>query len=53
MKNSHYADSKPRLIDLEASNIATGGKQEYNSVQPERLSDGGYYMKTTIMKVYW
>lgn len=45
--NTH-ADLKPSLIDLEADNTATGGKQEYNSVQPERLNktDNMYF-------VYW
>jgi hypothetical protein len=38
MKNKINADVKSPLIDLEASNIATGGKQ-LNSVQPERLSE--------------
>lgn len=41
------ADIKSHLIDLEADNTATGGKQEFNSVQPERLSDGNNYC------VYW
>lgn len=44
-----HADLKPLLIDLEADNNATGGKQELpNSVQPERLSKGG-----NIYSVYW
>jgi hypothetical protein len=38
MKNKINADVKFPLIDLEASNIATGGKQS-NDVQPERLSE--------------
>lgn len=44
---THNADLKPHLIDLEADNTATGGKQEIISVQPERLSDGDNYC------VYW
>lgn len=36
----HNADLKLPLIDLEADNTATGGKQEHSSVQPERLSEG-------------
>ena len=40
-------DLKPLLIDLEASNIATGGKQE-DSVQPERLSG-----EDNMYCVYW
>jgi len=40
------ADLKPSLIDLEASSIATGGKQA-KAVQPERLSGKGNY------SVYW
>jgi predicted GIY-YIG superfamily endonuclease len=40
--NAHNADLKLPLIDLEADNTATGGKQELiNSGQPERLSEGG------------
>ena len=35
------ADLKPLLIDLEASVLATGRKQE-KSVQRERLSEEGY-----------
>jgi len=35
----HNADLKLPLIDLEADNTATGGKQEHSSVQPERLSE--------------
>jgi hypothetical protein len=38
---AHNADLKLPLIDLEADNTATGGKQELCSVQPERLSEGG------------
>jgi predicted GIY-YIG superfamily endonuclease len=38
--NTHNADLKLPLIDLEADNTATGGKQEQCSVQPERLSEG-------------
>lgn len=38
--NTHNADLKLPLIDLEADNTATGGKQELSSVQPERLSEG-------------
>lgn len=37
---THNADLKLPLIDLEADNTATGGKQELSSVQPERLSEG-------------
>lgn len=37
---THNADLKLPLIDLEADNTATGGKQEQCSVQPERLSEG-------------
>lgn len=40
-------DLKPLLIDLEADNTATGGKQE-DSVQPERLSG-----EDNIYVVYW
>jgi predicted GIY-YIG superfamily endonuclease len=36
---THNADVKLPLIDLEADNTATGGKQEQCSVQPERLSE--------------
>jgi predicted GIY-YIG superfamily endonuclease len=39
--NTNNADVKLPLIDLEADNTATGGKQEEYSVQPERLSEGG------------
>jgi len=47
---THNADLKLPLIDLEADNTATGGKQELiiNSVQPERLSEGD-----NIYSVYW
>ena len=46
---THNADLKPSLIDLEADNTATGGKQELtNSVQPERLSE-----RDDIYCVYW
>lgn len=45
---THNADLKPSLIDLEASNMATGGKQELYSVQPERLSE-----RDNIYCVYW
>ena len=45
---THNADLKLPLIDLEAGNTATGGKQEYYSVQPERLSEGD-----DIYCVYW
>jgi predicted GIY-YIG superfamily endonuclease len=38
--NTNNADLKLPLIDLEADNTATGGKQEEYSVQPERLSEG-------------
>lgn len=44
----HNEDLKPLLIDLEASNIATGGKQENISVQPERLSG-----EDNMYVVYW
>ena len=44
----HNADLKLPLIDLEAGNTATGGKQEQHSVQPERLSEEG-----DIYCVYW
>lgn len=54
MKNNNYicrmnnnVDLKPLLIDLEANNIATGGKQE-NFVQPERLSG-----EDNMYIVYW
>ena len=46
-KNTNNADLKPHLIDLEAGNTVTGGKQDIASVQPERLSDGDNY------SVYW
>lgn len=39
--NTNNADLKLPLIDLEADNTATGGKQELCSRQPERLSEGG------------
>lgn len=45
---THNADLKLPLIDLEADNTATGGKQEQSSVQPERLSEGD-----NIYCVYW
>lgn len=38
--NTNNADVKLPLIDLEADNTATGGKQEEYSGQPERLSEG-------------
>lgn len=41
------ADVKFPLIDLEADNTATGGKQDVKSVQPERLSEENNYC------VYW
>jgi len=48
MQNSS-ADLKPSLIDLEASNMATGGKQEHNSsMQPERLSE-----RDNVYCIYW
>lgn len=47
MNNYKDADLKLLLIDLEADNTATGGKQE-KSVQPERLSEGD-----NIYCVYW
>ncbi len=44
----HNADLKPSLIDLEAGNTATGGKQDSTeSGQPERLSERDNYC------VYW
>jgi predicted GIY-YIG superfamily endonuclease len=47
--NTHNADLKLPLIDLEADNTATGGKQELiNSVQPERLSEGD-----NMYCIYW
>lgn len=48
MKNTTHADLKPSLIDLEADNNATGGKQDISSVQPERLSE-----RDNIYCVYW
>jgi len=49
MKNKPHADLKPSLIDLEADNTATGGKQElFSSVQPERLSE-----KDDMYVLYW
>ena len=45
---SHHADLKPPLIDLEVSNITTGGKQENISVQPERLSE-----EDNMYCIYW
>lgn len=45
---THNADLKLPLIDLEADNTATGGKQEINSVQPERLSEEG-----NVYCIYW
>lgn len=38
------ADLKPPLIDLEVSDITTGGKQDIKNIfgQPERLSEGDY-----------
>ena len=47
MNLQNDADLKLLLIDLEAGNTATGGKQE-NSVQPERLSEGD-----NVYCVYW
>jgi len=46
IKITKDADLKPSLIDLEASNMATGGKQS-KDVQPERLSGKDDYC------VYW
>ena len=46
--NTHNADLKLPLIDLEADNTATGGKQEQSSVQPERLSEGD-----NMYCIYW
>lgn len=46
--NKNNADVKLSLIDLEASNIVTGGKQFNNNVQPERLSE-----KDNMYSVYW
>lgn len=46
-KNNTHADLKLPLIDLEADNTATGGKQD-NSVQPERLSE-----EDSMYCVYW
>jgi len=46
--NTNNADVKLPLIDLEADNTATGGKQEEYSVQPERLSEGD-----DNYSVYW
>lgn len=43
-----HADLKSSLIDLEVSNITTGGKQDVTSVQPERLSE-----RNNIYCVYW
>lgn len=44
-----HADLKPLLIDLEADNNATGGKQELdNSVQPERLNK-----EDNCYSLYW
>ncbi|HEX8586138.1 MAG TPA: hypothetical protein VF680_17230 [Allosphingosinicella sp.] len=52
---THNADLKLPLIDLEADNTATGGKQEITliikevfSVQPERLSEGD-----DVYCIYW
>lgn len=45
---AHNADLKLPLIDLEADNTATGGKQELSSVQPERLSEGD-----NMYCIYW
>ena len=45
---THNADLKLPLIDLEADNTATGGKQELSSVQPERLSEGD-----NMYCIYW
>ena len=46
--SKNNADVKLSLIDLEASNIVTGGKQFNNNVQPERLSE-----KDNMYSVYW
>lgn len=43
-----HADLKPLLIDLEVDNNTTGGKQDIQSVQPERLSEGD-----NMYCVYW
>jgi group I intron endonuclease len=51
--NTHNADLKLPLIDLEADNTATGGKQEQCSVQPERLSEGDDNKRDVSMKIYW
>lgn len=48
MGNSHYADLKFPLIDLEVGNTTTGGKQESISMQPERLSE-----ESNMYNVYW
>ena len=48
MKDSHYADLKLPLIDLEVGNTTTGRKQDKLSRQRERLSEGG-----NIYDVYW
>lgn len=45
--NKNNADIKSPLIDLEVDNTTTGGKQDYMSVQPERLSEENNYC------VYW
>ena len=44
----HYADLKLPLIDLESGHTETGGKQEFSSVQPERLSEGD-----NMYCIYW
>lgn len=46
--SNYYADLKLPLIDLEADNTATGGKQDNTSVQPERLSE-----EDNMYCVYW
>ena len=49
MENHQNADVKPTLIDLEADNNATGGKQELvSSVQPERLNE-----RDNMYCLYW
>lgn len=46
--NNSSADLKPSLIDLEVGNTTTGDKQEFDSVQSERLSERG-----NMYCVYW
>lgn len=48
VQETHNADLKSPLIDLETDNTVTGGKQELtSSVQPERLSEANNYC------MYW